>query len=133
MRFYITFGKDKEKEKHIINFGEKRKLEFSIIVSQLSKEKNKEYAYLKAETWNNNLIDKMKENVAYDLGNFYFRFYKDKNNNTHFVMVIRSLKNVNEKKEEEENPWSIEDILGEKDFELDFLDNKEGGDKNEEF
>lgn len=92
MEFYISFGKDKNKENHISKINNKNKLDFSIVVSQLNKYTNeKEYAYIKAETWDWNVIEELKENKRFKMGNFYLRFYKDKNEIINWVIVIKSL------------------------------------------
>lgn len=95
MEFYINFGKDKNKENHISKFNNKTKLEFSIVVSQLNKYTNgREYAYLKAESWNWNVIEKLEENKKFKMGEFYFRFYKDEKDNINWVVVIKSLQDT---------------------------------------
>lgn len=137
MEFYISFGKDKDKENHISKFNNKKKLDFSIIISQLNKYTNeREYAYLKAETWDWNVIEALAENKRFKMGEFYFRFFKDKNGNNQWVVVIKSLGEEQKKQtlKEDFNLEELNDIFRdtltinkdkkektkEEDFELDF-------------
>lgn len=116
MNVYISFGKDKNKESHIVRAGSKRKLEFSIIVSQRNKVTNqKEYAYMKAETWNEELIKILEEGKRYKINDSYFRFYKSKNNELVWVLVIKQLAEKVDFKEfddifnenNDEEPWEL--------------------------
>lgn len=132
MEFYITFGKDKDKNNHITRFNNnKMKLDFSIVITQNNRLNNqREYAYLKAETWDHNIINVLQEGKRFRLGDFYFRFWKEDKGYgiiTNWVLVIKSLINSNEVKKEK---IDMGELFGETFKEVDNTTTNENETKN---